>query len=182
MDQSATKEKLLEAGKKVIYSKGYQKTRISDITKEANLGHGTFYLYFNSKKDILIELASITINQILTDIDKGIKLFREGKIEEGRNILLFEPIRTAISNRELAKIFYFEAMCGDDDFQNFYRNSKMLMLAKIKETLKTLGIKNPEVKAHILIGLSRHLIELLILENKDIYEIWRSALKELNIL
>ncbi len=182
MDQSVTKEKLLEAGKKVIYTKGYQRTRVSDITKEANLGHGTFYLYFSSKKDILIELASITINQIVSDIDKGIELVREGKIEEGKKILLFEPIKTAIKNRELAKIFYFEAMCGDEDFQEFYKTSKRLMLKKAKETLETLNIPNPEIKAHILIGLSRHLIEILILENEDVYEIWCSALKELNTL
>ncbi len=182
MDQSGTKEKLLEAGKKIIYAKGYQKTRVSDITKEANLGHGTFYLYFNSKKDILIELANITINKIISDIDRGIKLVEEGRVEEGKNILLFEPIRTAINNKELAKIFYFEAMCGDEDFQKFYKDSKKLMLSKAKETLETLGISNPEIKAHILIALSRHLIEILILENKDVYHIWKEALKELNIL
>ncbi len=182
MDQSDTKLRLLEAGKKVIYTKGYHKARVSDITKEANLGHGTFYLYFSSKKDIMMELASITINKVIEDMNRGIALAKEGKIEEAKRIILREPIKTAVENRELAKIFYFEAMCGDEDFQNFYRISKRTLLEKAKETLEVLDVPNPDIYAHILIGLSRHLIELLILEGIDIGPIWEKALRELRVV
>jgi len=182
MDQSATKLKLLEAGKKIIYTKGYHRTRVSDITKEANLGHGTFYLYFNSKKDIMIELASITISKVVEDMNRSIALAKEGRLEEAKEIILREPIRTAVENKELAKIFYFEAMCGDEDFQNFYKISKRIILDKAKETLTVLGVPDAEIYAHILVGLSRHLVELLILEDLDIAPLWEEALKKLRIV
>ena len=40
----------------VLFSKnGYSNTKISDITEALGLGKGTFYLYFNSKKDLFLE-------------------------------------------------------------------------------------------------------------------------------
>jgi AcrR family transcriptional regulator/predicted DNA-binding transcriptional regulator AlpA len=42
-----------------LFSKnGFENTKLSDITDSLGLGKGTFYLYFKSKKDLLIECIS----------------------------------------------------------------------------------------------------------------------------
>ncbi len=64
------KDALIQAAEKLFEYYGYQKTSISDITKEASLGKGTFYYYFNSKEDILLEIVrsqSDYIHQKITE-------------------------------------------------------------------------------------------------------------------
>ena len=42
----------------VFEEKGYNNTRIKDITKRANTSVGNFYNYFNSKEEVIEELVS----------------------------------------------------------------------------------------------------------------------------
>lgn len=49
------KKNIFDVSIKLINSKGYDDTTIKDICKAANIGTGTFYHYFKSKQDIIIE-------------------------------------------------------------------------------------------------------------------------------
>lgn len=51
------KEQILTAARKVFREKGYEAANVSDIVGEAGVAQGTFYLYFPSKKDAVVELA-----------------------------------------------------------------------------------------------------------------------------
>ncbi|MCT9001486.1 TetR/AcrR family transcriptional regulator [Microbacterium memoriense] len=52
-----TRRKLLEAAEEVFASLGYHEASIVKITERAGIGLGTFYLYFDSKKQIFEELV-----------------------------------------------------------------------------------------------------------------------------
>jgi AcrR family transcriptional regulator len=45
--------KLLDAGVKAFAQHGYHATRVDDIVKLAKTSHGTFYLYYANKEDLL---------------------------------------------------------------------------------------------------------------------------------
>jgi len=49
-------EALRKSAKELFSKKGYKKTNISDITKNAKLGTGTFYNYYASKAELFMEL------------------------------------------------------------------------------------------------------------------------------
>lgn len=49
-------KRLLDEATKLFTKQGYKKTKVSQITSEANLGTGTFYNYFESKDDIFLEI------------------------------------------------------------------------------------------------------------------------------
>lgn len=49
--------KLLDAGMRVFAERGYQAARVDDIVRAARTSHGTFYLYFANKEDLLRALA-----------------------------------------------------------------------------------------------------------------------------
>ncbi len=49
--------KLSDAGLRVFARRGYHETRVDDIVRSARTSHGTFYLYFANKEDLLRELA-----------------------------------------------------------------------------------------------------------------------------
>jgi AcrR family transcriptional regulator len=52
-----TMRKLLDAGMRVFAERGYQAARVDDIVRAARTSHGTFYLYFANKEDLLRALA-----------------------------------------------------------------------------------------------------------------------------
>jgi AcrR family transcriptional regulator len=49
--------KLFDAGMRVFADRGYHAARVDDIVRAARTSHGTFYLYFANKEDLLRALA-----------------------------------------------------------------------------------------------------------------------------
>ncbi len=52
-----TRQKLLEAAQTVFGEKGYEHASIADITREAEVALGTFYVYFPDKQSIFVEVV-----------------------------------------------------------------------------------------------------------------------------
>lgn len=53
-----TMRKLLDAAMEVFARRGYHAARVDDIVKVARTSHGTFYLYFSNKEDLLRALVA----------------------------------------------------------------------------------------------------------------------------
>src|SRR5215469_17737456 len=53
-----TMRKLLDAAMVVFNRRGYHAARVDDIVKVARTSHGTFYLYFSNKEDLLRALVA----------------------------------------------------------------------------------------------------------------------------
>ncbi|MBH0775297.1 TetR/AcrR family transcriptional regulator [Nocardia bovistercoris] len=52
-----TRARLLEAGKEVFERDGFLQARITDIAARAEVSHGSFYHYFDSKESLFREIA-----------------------------------------------------------------------------------------------------------------------------
>jgi AcrR family transcriptional regulator len=50
------KADIFNCGKELFSSKGFKDTNVSDITKMAGIGVGTFYNYYSSKEQLFIEI------------------------------------------------------------------------------------------------------------------------------
>jgi AcrR family transcriptional regulator len=53
-----TMRRLSDAGLRVFARRGYHEARVDDIVRAARTSHGTFYLYFANKEDLLRALAA----------------------------------------------------------------------------------------------------------------------------
>lgn len=49
-----SRKRLLAAARKLFVARGYHETRPQDISKDAGLGHGTFYLHFKDKRECFL--------------------------------------------------------------------------------------------------------------------------------
>lgn len=78
-----TMGRLLDAGRDVVARQGHQAARIDDIVQEAAVSHGTFYLYFTDKDDLLRALAEECVEEVvelavgLGPVEPGEAGFRE---------------------------------------------------------------------------------------------------------
>lgn len=59
-----TVSRLLEAGQQVVEERGHDEARVDDIVDIAGLSHGTFYLYFRDREDLLHSLIRLTARQL----------------------------------------------------------------------------------------------------------------------
>jgi len=62
-----TLRRLLDAGLRVFARRGYHAARVDDVVRAARTSHGTFYLYFANKEDLLRALA-VDCAHRLTDL------------------------------------------------------------------------------------------------------------------
>jgi len=53
----ATRRAILSAAEEVIGARGYSDASITDITREAGVAQGTFYIYFKGKDEVFAELV-----------------------------------------------------------------------------------------------------------------------------
>ena len=59
------KRRLLDAAEIVINDKGYQGARVSDIVGQAGVAQGSFYLHFDNKKAVYLELIDGFFSHLL---------------------------------------------------------------------------------------------------------------------
>lgn len=65
-----TVRKLLDAGLAVFARRGYHAARVDDIVKLARTSHGTFYLYFSNKEDLLNSLIAVVRDEMTRLLDE----------------------------------------------------------------------------------------------------------------
>lgn len=79
-----TQKKLLETSKELIIRKGYENVSISEICQTCNVSKGSFYTYFSSKTEIVL--------QILSDINDHMFNRLEDNIDQSATAQLMEYI------------------------------------------------------------------------------------------
>ena len=57
LSEAERREQILAAARAVFDEKGYELATVSEIVRRAGVAQGTLYLYFKSKKDIVVALA-----------------------------------------------------------------------------------------------------------------------------
>jgi AcrR family transcriptional regulator len=50
------RQEIVKSAIKVFSQKGYHQTKVQDITKSIGISTGTFYIYFNNKRDLFVEV------------------------------------------------------------------------------------------------------------------------------
>ena len=65
MKGDLTKERILFEGAKIVHLKGYHATGLQEILKAAGIPKGSFYFYFDSKKDFGLQLIDYYTDGII---------------------------------------------------------------------------------------------------------------------
>ena len=130
---------ILEKAAEVFSRKGYRMASVSDIVEEAGIGRGTFYLYFDSKKEIFLELIEAFFQgyaDLLEENHRDLERAFQGGgrvLQTWRNNML-RVLEYHRDNPYLTNIAYREAMGRDEDFSA--RVEELSRLAREKLVLE----------------------------------------------
>jgi len=67
-----TRERLIEAAKEVFQEHGFLNARVDDIVARAELSHGNFYYYFDSKEEVFRAIAAALDERLFAPLDEVI--------------------------------------------------------------------------------------------------------------
>lgn len=152
------KRRILKAAVKVFAEKGFNGATVKEIAQEAGVAEGTIFNYFDTKKDVLIELTAPAI------VDSLAKLIVEVRVE-GDDIekiltkFIKSRITNIVENVELFKILFYELQFHQDlketVLSELILKGNELMEILLKEKMKQGEFKefDPKIAMKALIGM-----------------------------
>jgi AcrR family transcriptional regulator len=169
---------IVNAGIQIFSKKGFGRTSVEDILQEAHVARATFYSYFDSKKDLFVELVDTILNSMfevavkeLADMPNSLD-----ELKKKTKNMMIELYNFFNENLEFAAIYIQEVMGMNPEID--YRVIEWQQ--RVSELVKILlnrgiemGIFRPldvDIVSTIVAGAPQHLgIHLFIYtENVDI--------------
>ncbi len=131
---AARKKRILDAAARVFARKGYQRATTKEIADEADVGEGTIYSYFGSKRDLLLALVSSMSEPLLTP--------PEGIPPDDFEALIAAFLRDRLTlteqNLDLTRVLLYEARFDDDLRREYVENVLRKLATRLEERMKSL--------------------------------------------
>ncbi|MCH2108007.1 MAG: TetR/AcrR family transcriptional regulator [Polyangiaceae bacterium] len=158
------RQQILEASRDIFAKLGYARATVDDIAHQAGVARGTFYLYFDDKRDAFEELIgefgqkiSHSIMTIVTDEDA--RPVGEQVLDNIRAIL-----GVCLAERAMTKILFTDAVGVDHEFERKLTAFYDTLVQLLTETLRdgqALGVVSdgePRVMAYMTMGALKELL------------------------
>jgi AcrR family transcriptional regulator len=164
-----TLEKICDSAEKLFSQKGYYNTSINDITSDANVAPGTFYIYFNDKKSVfqyLIHDLSKELRRQIRSESANCKTRYEAEFQGMKSFFKFVQ-----SHVGLYKIIWEAQFVDFDIFKDYYDSFAERYIMNIKGAQEAGEMKemDPEALAYCLMGISNFIgLKWLIFEEKEV--------------
>jgi len=153
-----TRQELLTAAKTVLAKKGYHNAKIIDIAAAADIGVGTFYLYYPTKDALFLELVEETARALKEEIEQA-RARVDGLAEkiQAANLAFF---RFARDNRELLKIVFGHGNTFNELLRQVYAMFVTDATDRVTEGVQREVFRPlpPQVVANALVGMSAQVV------------------------
>ncbi len=170
--REARRAQIKHTALEVFSEQGYHATSVSDLVRAAGVARGTFYLYFDSKDAIFLELLDELLAHLSSNV-VGVDLGPDAPPLEGQlQGTVVRILETVAHNRPLTRIIFREAVglhdAVDDRLRGFDSNLHTFVAGSLQLGIE-LGALRPhdvQVGATCVIGSLRELIyrELVVSE------------------
>ena len=153
--RNQTKRSLLESARDLVAERGSDRISIQEITNRADVATGTYYNYFETKRDIFVAVALHLRSQMQEDL------------EPVRNKIKDPAMRVTITLR-----YYFDQAFNHNEWREFVRNTGLSgditlhqpedeALKDIEEGIKggRFRVDDPSFTQSLILGMVKHVIK-----------------------
>jgi len=144
MERHARRAQVLRHAKRIFARKGYHRTNVADIIARARIARGTFYLYFQNKKDLFEELLEQVVGELTTRIHR-LRPDEPDPVNQLRANLI-RVLDYVLAERELTDILLNHSTGFDRELDEKIQNFYDRIAAMIQRSLD-LGIEMNLVRA-----------------------------------
>lgn len=141
-----------------IFSKrGYHRTKVNDITTKMGISTGTFYLYFENKRELFIEVVEDVVHHIVGDAARSIK----GVDDLGHKLVIRGQVFHENYTRYMDILNQLRAeISSDEDWprekvNRMYKDLTDPLIQELREGIGKVEIRphDPELLAYALTGM-----------------------------
>lgn len=158
VEKEEIKLNLIKVGATLFQRYGLDKVSINDLTQKAGIGKGTFYLFYNSKADLFMEIYQRERERVWQDIYEKHKDI-EGEISSVITDYIYEQLEVLNANPILDLVYELHTlgMISDKSVKsrltdyNVVRNAELAEL--IQHWFNKHGIVN--IKPEVVVGMIR---------------------------
>lgn len=148
-----TLDALAASAQKNFYTKGYYKTTIKDITKDAGVSVGAFYLYFEDKLSVYKYLVNNYGKFIREEIRQ--RVGKANNRTEAERLGLMAYIELVRDHPDIYNIIWESLYIDREIFHNYYEDFaasyiRQLNKAKVQDEMQ---FNNVELVAYMFIGM-----------------------------
>lgn len=129
----ATRRVILDTALTLFAEKGFHKTTVPDIVEAAGIGHGTFYQYFENRRDVLLELTKEAEEQ-----GTWRPYHPRSSLAEGIRMEILWYFSDFVHNLELCKI-WDQAEAFDPDVREARYKLREQRVARIRRAIEMIG-------------------------------------------
>jgi AcrR family transcriptional regulator len=130
-----TRKQLLETAARLFADRGYHATSVPEIVKAAGVGHGTFYEYFGSRREILVALAE----EAHAASSQRPKLASDNLVDRVRAEISWY-LFSSVEHRVLWKIWR-DASRFDADIAAMLRDARKLHTEYVRQGIEAIGLR-----------------------------------------
>ncbi len=141
-----TRKAILTAAIKLFTEKGFEETSVEELAREAGVGKGTIYSYFNAKQDIFLAFCEEEIEYIFTRLEK--EGDSESPILDQIVLLSMSQFDFVTKNREFGRLFCREMVFPREHTAEKSRELDARYLGKVLEIISR-AQQRGELKAEV---------------------------------
>ena len=173
-----TRQDLLAAAKRVLADKGYYNTKIADIALAADIGVGTFYLYYPTKEALFLEFVEETTRTLREEINQTLATI-EDPVEKIR-LAHLTFFRFAQVNRELLKIIFGHGNAFNELLQQVYSGFVATSAERIIEGIEKGAFRPlpPQVIANASVGMFAQVVSWWIDQEEPSAEVMAATMTD----
>lgn len=145
-----TRNALLAAASMLFARDGYHETSVPDIVHAAGVGHGTFYEYFGSRREILLELT-----RQAADNESRLPRLKSRNLGDRIRAEIFWYLSDHVEHLELAKVWH-EASTFDPEIAETRRRERARRTGRVRKGIEAAGLRNdidPDIAAAALTAM-----------------------------
>jgi TetR/AcrR family transcriptional repressor of mexJK operon len=131
-----TREKIIQAAIKLFEERGYEKTTSNDIAAAAGVSIGSFYVYFNDKRQLLLTVFDRVAEDLFKVIFDGLR--PEHLFDDNLRPMIRQAIAKAVEDRQAHSGLHraiFELVLKDPEFLALQKTMMQRSIAKLHELI-----------------------------------------------
>jgi AcrR family transcriptional regulator len=130
-----TRNALLVAASTLFARDGYHETSVPDIVQAAGVGHGTFYEYFGSRREILVELT-----RQAADNESRLPRLKSRVLGDRIRAEIFWYLSDHVEHLELSKVWH-EASNFDPEIAETRRRERARRIGRVRRGIEAAGVR-----------------------------------------
>jgi TetR/AcrR family fatty acid metabolism transcriptional regulator len=166
------RNRIILSAKKLFAEQGFQKTTVTDISRQAGLSEAALYEYFHGKEDLLLTIPDLWVSELLGDLQDQLFGIR-GAYNKLRKYLWWNMRRIEQSPLDAKIVYLFLKTNANFMETEVYANVKALysyLIDIFEEGRRTGEMKkdlNPYLARDIFIGTMDHMVTRWLLKDMN---------------